>query len=309
MKHEITPGELLSFYALMGYFTGPIQSLISTNVQIQEAVIAADRLFEIMDLEREETENKVTLTPEMIGNIKFNNVSFRYGTRAEIFKKLDLTITKKKITAIVGESGSGKSTLMSLLQNLYPLNEGNITIGNLDIKHASPVSLRNAVSVVPQHIDLFAGTVIENIALGDFNPDMKRILEICENLGIMEFIEKLPGGFQAILGERGADLSGGQRQRIAIARALYKNPEIVILDEATSSLDSISEQYVRSAVQQLKKQGKTVIIIAHRLSTIKNADKIIVLQEGKVTEEGKHDQLLLNEKFYNKLWKQQYGVS
>lgn len=309
MQHEITPGELLSFYALMGYFTGPIQSLITSNVQIQEAVIAADRLFEIMDLEREETENKVTLTPEMIGNIRFNNVSFRYGTRAEVFKNLNLTITKKKITAIVGESGSGKSTLMSLLQNLYPLNEGNITIGNLDIKHASPASLRSMVSVVPQHIDLFAGTVIENIALGDFNPDMKKILEISEKLGIMEFIEKLPGGFQAILGERGADLSGGQRQRLAIARALYKNPEIVILDEATSSLDSISEQYVRSAVQQLKKQGKTVIIIAHRLSTIKSADKIIVLQDGKVTEEGKHDQLILNEKFYTKLWNQQYSVS
>ncbi len=308
IRHEITPGELLSFYALMGYFTDPVKSLITSNVAIQDAVIAADRLFEIMDLEREETDNKVVLKPEMITDIQFRDVSFRYGSRTDIFKNLSLSIPVKKITAIVGSSGSGKSTLMSLMQNLYKLNEGSISIGNMDIKHISNNSLRQMVSVVPQHIDLFAGTIVENIALGDFEPDMQKILAISERLGITEFIEKIPGGFMAIVGERGANLSCGQRQRLAIARALYRNPEILILDEATSSLDSISEKYVQSTLQNLRKQGKTIIIIAHRLSTIKNADKIVVLHEGKLVEEGTHEELLVNENQYKALWKEQYAM-
>jgi ATP-binding cassette, subfamily C, bacteriocin exporter len=308
IKHEITPGELLSFYALLGYFTGPVESLIGSNVDIQNAVIAADRLFEIMDLEREETENKVELKQEMIADIHFNNVSFRYGSRASIFSGLNLNITRGSVTAVVGESGSGKSTLLSLLQNLYTLQEGNITIGSLDIKHISNKSLRQMVSVVPQQIDLFAGTIIENIALGDFEPDMHRVLQISERLGITEFVEKIPGGFSAIVGERGANLSGGQKQRLAIARALYREPEILILDEATSSLDSISEKYVQSTIQYLRKQGKTIIIIAHRLTTIKNADKIIVMKEGKIIEEGQHEELLTNENYYASLWKQQFQL-
>jgi ATP-binding cassette, subfamily C, bacteriocin exporter len=307
IRHEITPGELLSFYALMGYFTDPVKSLITSNVAIQDAVIAADRLFEIMDLEREETDNKVVLKPDMITDIQFRDVSFRYGSRTDIFKNLNLSIPVKKITAIVGSSGSGKSTLMSLMQNLYKLNEGSISIGNMDIKHISNNSLRQMVSVVPQHIDLFAGTIVENIALGDFEPDMQKILAISERLGITEFIEKIPGGFMAIVGERGANLSGGQRQRLAIARALYRNPEILILDEATSSLDSISEKYVQSTLQNLRKQGKTIVIIAHRLSTIKNADKIVVLHEGKLVEEGTHEELLANENQYQSLWNEQYA--
>lgn len=245
----------------------------------------------------------------MVGDVKFKNVAFRYGTRVTIFEDLNLNIPKGKITAVVGESGSGKSTLMSLLQNMYKLQSGLITIGNFDIKYISNDTLRQQVSVVPQQIDLFAGSVIENIALGDYEPDMKRILEISEHLGITEFVEKLPNGFNTYVGENGANLSGGQKQRLAIARALYRDPQILILDEATSALDSISEQYVQRTIRALRAEEKTIIIIAHRLSTIKNADKIVVLDNGKVVEEGQHDDLLKLETAYNRLWTQQFGMA
>jgi len=195
-----------------------------------------------------------------------------------VFENLNLLIKKNTLTAIVGESGSGKTTLVSLLQNIYPLQKGNIRIGDLDLKHISTDSLRKLVAVVPQKIDLFAGSVVENIALGAYEPEMEKVLSICRKLNIIEFIEKLPNGFYTYIGENGVNLSGGEKQRIAIARALYKNPEILILDEATSSLDSASEQYVHNAIQQLKSQHKTVIVIAHRLSTVMRADQIILLK-------------------------------
>jgi len=309
VNQEITPGELMSFYALIGYILNPLASLIDTNRVVQDALIAADRLFQIMDLEMEEVEKeKMVLTPAMIGDISFKNVSFRYGSRVTVFENLNLTIQKNKLTAIVGESGSGKTTLISLLQNIYPLQSGNIEFGNYNLNYISNESLREMVSVVPQKIDLFAGSILENIAIGDLEPDMKTIVDICQSLGIMKFIEKLPGGFQTYVGENGVSLSGGEKQRIAIARALYKNPEILILDEATSSLDSASEQYVQQAIQYLKNQNKTIIIIAHRLSTVMNADEIIVLSEGKLIENGIHPELIDQRGIYYNLWKQQFPM-
>lgn len=308
LNNHITPGELLSFYALLSYFNGPLNSLIGMNKVIQNAFIAADRLFEIMDLEREKDENKIILEPTMIGNIEFKNVNFRYGTHVTVFEDFSLSIPVGKVTALVGESGSGKSTLISILQNLYPIHKGTINIGDIDLKYIDNNSLRQLIGVVPQKIDLFAGNVIENICVGNYQPDMKKIISICSGLGIMEFIEKLPQGFKTYLGENGVTLSGGQRQRLALARALYKDPEILMLDEATSSLDSGSEYYVQRMIDILKEKGKTVIVIAHRLSTIYNADKIVVIDKGKVVEEGKHQELLTNKSFYHQLWKQQFPM-
>ena len=308
IDRTLTPGELMSCYALVGYLTGPISRLITMNRTVQDALIAADRLFEIMDLEREEGENKVEMTPEMIGDVRFQNVSFRYGTRVEVFQDLVLSLPKGKMTAVVGESGSGKSTLMSLLQNIYPVDKGQVIIGDLDIRHISNASLRRLVGAVPQHIDLFAGHVIDNIAVGDFEPDMRRVLQVSKALGINEFVEKLPNGYHTYLGENGASLSGGQKQRLAIARALYQSPEILILDEATSSLDSLSEQHVQRAIGDFRAQGKTVIVIAHRLSTVMNADHIVVLEQGKVVEEGTHAELLARRAHYYRLWEYQFPV-
>lgn len=306
INQEITPGTLLSFYALIAYILSPIAALVTSNQTMQDAMIAADRLFQIMDLEQEQDEsNKITLTPEMVSDVRFKNVSFRYGSRKQVFSDLSLTIQKGKVTAIIGESGCGKTTLLSLLQNIYPIQSGIIEIGDYDIKHVSNVSLRNIVGAVPQHIDLFAGTIVENIAFGDFEPDMKRVIEICKTLQISDFIENLPNGYMTYLGEHGVSLSGGEKQRLAIARALYKNPEILILDEATSALDSYSESIVKKTIQSLRDSGKTIIVITHRLSTIFDAEMIFLMEKGCILEAGSHQQLLAISGKYHSYCKQQ----
>lgn len=306
IDRAITPGELLSFYALVGYFTSPISQLIGMNKTIQNALIASDRLFEIMDLEREEQTEKIDLKRESMGDILFNEISFSYGSRAEVFTDFSCKFRKGCITAIVGESGSGKTTIAALIQNLYPLKKGKIQIGEYDINYISHFSLRHLISVVPQQIDLFSGNVIDNIALGEELPDIQRIVDITKSLGILPFIEKLPNGLQTYLGENGALLSGGQKQRIAIARALYRNPEVLILDEATSSLDTDSELTIQKALSDFKAKGKTLIVIAHRLSTIAHSDTIMVLKEGQVVEEGSHDELMqMNDSVYKSMWQKQ----
>ncbi|MEO7531645.1 MAG: ATP-binding cassette domain-containing protein, partial [Sediminibacterium sp.] len=264
----------------------------------------------IIDLETETSnENKIELSPALIGDICCKDVYFRYGTRVTVFESLSFHLVKGNTTAIVGESGSGKSTLLSLLQNLYPLNAGAITIGGLDIQYISNRSLRQMVSVVPQQIDLFAGTVAENISIGDTEPDMERILFLSGKLGIHDFVEKLPASYNTLLNEQGINLSGGQRQRIAIARALYRNPEILILDEATASLDPASEQKVQETLAWFKQMGKTIIIIAHRLSTIRHCDEIIVLKAGRLIEQGSHYKLLESKGEYYQLWQYHSGTT
>ncbi len=308
LQNEITPGELMSFYALTGYLTGPVSSLIGMNKTIQNALIAADRLFEIMDLEAERSEETFPIKKSDVGDIAFRDVFFRYGSRVNVFEGLSLVFPKGKISGVIGESGSGKSTLVSLLQNLYPLQSGNIYIGEQNIKLVENGSLRRIVSVVPQRIDLFAGNVLENIALGDYQPDMQRVVHICHRLGMMDFVEGLPNGFGTYLGENGASLSGGQKQRVAIARALYRDPEILILDEATASLDPDSEQFVQQAIRMLAAEGKTVIFITHRLAAVQEFDRLYVLDKGKLVEEGKHAELVAKEGKYFQMIRKQLVV-
>lgn len=308
LDNDLTPGTLLMFYTLISYVVSPIVGLINANADIQDAMIAADRLFQIMDLEQEDnSETKIELTDDMIGDITFSHVSFRYGTRKEVFKDLNLTIEHGKTTAIVGESGSGKTTLASLLQNIYPIQEGKITIGNYELDQFSNESLRRYISTVPQSVELFMGTLAENIAVGQFQPEFKKISMLIKLLGLEDFVSNLPSGINTQIGEHGASLSGGERQRVAIARSLYKEPRVLILDEATSSLDSISENYVQQTLKKLVEQGVTIIVIAHRLSTIKSADNVIVLEKGKVAENGKHDELLAKKGTYYHLWHEQYN--
>jgi ABC-type bacteriocin transporter len=307
---QLSPGELLSFYALVGYFTGPAASLIGSNKMVQDALIAADRLFEIIDLELETSdEHKLDLTAELVGDIEFKEVAFRYGGRKLVFPALSLLIRKGASTAIVGESGSGKSTLLSLLQNLYPLDGGSISIGGNNILQISNSSLRKIISVVPQQIDLFAGTYIENIAIGDPEPDIRLVLQLSRLLGIHEFVETLPATYNTYLGGQGFSLSGGQRQRVAIARALYRQPEVLVLDEATSSLDPLAEQMVQATLTWFKQQGKTIILIAHRLTSVQHCDAILVLKNGILVEQGNHGQLLNTRGHYATLWAANHSLS
>ena len=302
MDGNMTAGELMSFYALIGYFTSPVASLIGANKSIRNATIAADRLYEILDMETEDTGEKMEMTHEMMGNILFEDVTFAYGTRKNIFEGLNLCIKKGEITAIVGESGSGKTTIASLLQNLYEISGGRIMIGDYDIRYLSNKSLRELISSVPQQITLFSGTLVQNVAVGETEPDMEKVLSLCTQLGLMDWINSMPEGLYGQVGENGSLLSGGQKQRLAIARALYRDPEVLVLDEATSSLDSISERYVQQVVQSLKQAGKTVIVIAHRLSTIRSADSIVVMSQGKVAESGNFNQLMQRQGEFYRLW-------
>jgi len=303
----ITAGELLSFYAIIGYFSGPISSIIGMNKVLQDAMIASDRLFEIMDLEPEErNREKPQLSREMIGDINFKNVTFAYGSQPPIFQDLTVEFKKGKMTALVGESGSGKTTILSLVQRIYCVQEGTIFIGPHPIESLSVESLRRVISVVPQQIDIFATSLLENISIGDPSPNLDRAENICQQLGMDSFIARLPDGIHTKLDENGLNLSGGQRQRIAIARALYREPAVLILDEATSMLDSISEQYIHDTLISFLKKGGTIIQIAHRLSTITHADEIIVMDNGSVIEQGNHNNLLSrkNGLYYN-LWARQ----
>ncbi len=309
ISNEFTPGTLLSFYALLGYILGPVNSLVNASQVMQDAFIAADRLFQIMDLECEEIEeNKICLTREMIGDIRFSHISFRYGSRLQVFDDLNLAFSKGEISAIVGESGSGKSSIIALLENLYAPQSGIIEIGNYNIRQIQQDSLRAHIGIVPQQVELISASIAENIAFGEPEPDMRRIIDICGMLKMREFIEKIPGAYNAALGEHGISLSGGERQRLAIARALYRDPEILILDEATSALDATAESHVRQMIGSMKSHGKTVLIITHRFRSIMFADKIFVLHKGRLTEEGNHQTLMAGKGYYFSLWKQQFPM-
>jgi ATP-binding cassette, subfamily C, bacteriocin exporter len=217
-----------------------------------------------------------------------------------------MMLRKGEMTGLAGESGSGKTTVINLLQKLYPLRKGKICTGPVSLDQIETESLRKMYGVVPQQVELFTGSILENITPGDDEPDMRRIMKLCEEIGIAEAISRLPNGFQTVPGVHGTALSGGQRQCIAIARALYRDPEVVIFDEATSSLDSESERYIKEAVRMLKKRGKTIIVIAHRLSTIMEADTIYLMQDGRIVESGTHSSLIRNKNAYYNLWNRQF---
>ncbi|MBS2099756.1 peptidase domain-containing ABC transporter [Carboxylicivirga linearis] len=301
INQQLTPGQLMSFFAITSFFTGPVSRLLGMNKTIQGAVIATDRLFEILDLKREtDDRNSYNKLEELIiGDIKFKDVEFQYTLEQELFKNLSFTINKGCITALVGDSGSGKSTIGYLLQGLYPISSGAISIGHADINNVEHTQLRKAVGVVPQNIELFAGNLIENIALGDYSPDMNRIYEIIDLLNLHDIIDNLPEGLNTWLGENANQLSGGQRQRLAIARMLYLNPEIYVFDEATSFLDDRTETGIKNLILDLKKKGKTIIMVAHRMSTINIAEQILVFEKGKVIESGNYNDLIsLNGRFF-----------
>jgi ABC-type multidrug transport system fused ATPase/permease subunit len=298
-KHEIYVGDLTTFIMYSIFVGAAMGSFPDLYANLQKAVGASERVLEILHEQGEDIsiiESKNGIKQPIKGGLAFDNVLFAYPSRPEItvLKGISFNADAGQRVAIVGPSGSGKSTMASLILQFYHPQNGNILFDGKPADNYSLTDIRNQVAIVPQDVLLFGGTIMENIAYGRLNASKEDIIQAAKRANAHQFISSFPEGYETVVGERGVKLSGGQRQRIAIARALLKNPSILILDEATSSLDSESERLVQEALEELMKD-RTSIIIAHRLSTIREADKIIVLEKGHIVESGSHVELIGNE--------------
>lgn len=304
---QMKPGEFFSFLAAMFMAYAPLKKLASANVFIQRAIAAANRVFEMLDTEHEFVHDRGRATlPAISRSLEFQNVSFRYeGSDDPAIAHIDLAVEFGEVIALVGKSGSGKSTLMSLVPRFYDPSEGRILIDGLDLKEVTLASLRAQIAIVSQDTVLFDESVRANIAYGRPDASEEEIIQAARAGYAWEFIEELPNGLDTLIGENGVTLSGGQRQRLAIARAILRNPPLLILDEATSALDTESERKVQAALAELMK-NRTTLVIAHRLSTVQHADRIVVLDEGRVVEAGIHHELLRRNGVYTRLHQTQF---
>ncbi len=308
-KGEMATGQLFSFIIYSGFIGGSIGGLADIYTRIQKAIGATEELLGIFDYKvefEEDDRNLSTINSSSLkikGHIRFENVSFSYPSRKDVrvLNRINLEILPGQKIALVGSSGAGKSTLVSLICKLYENYSGNIFLDNINYKILRPQDVRRHLAVVPQEVILFGGTIRENIAYGKPNASEEEIVEAAKIAYAWEFIEKFPEKLNTIVGERGVQLSGGQKQRIAIARAVIKNPEILILDEATSSLDSESEYFIQLALEKIM-ENRTSIIIAHRLSTVRKVDKIVVINQGEIVETGTHIDLMRKKASMYKKW-------
>ena len=299
-----TPGNFFSFFAALFFLYEPIKRLNKENHNVQQGLAASQRVFEIIDRKPEiEDKPDAAELEEIHGVIELKNVSFKYDEKV-VLNNIDLKINKNEVVALVGESGVGKTTLANLIPRFYDITEGCLEIDGIDVRNVTLTSLRKNIALVTQDVILFNDSIRNNIAYG-VTPDQERLVRAASMAFAHEFIVKFAKGYDTMVGEKGVRLSGGQKQRIAIARALYKNAPILILDEATSSLDAISEIEVQRALENLMK-GRTTIIIAHRLSTIMNANRIVVLEKGMIAQVGTHSSLIETDGPYKRLYELQF---
>ncbi len=323
LNNQLPAGDLIAFLLLTLFVAGSIATFPALYSQFQEALGASKRIFDLLD---EESDLPEPETPQVLssvqGHLAFEAVSFRYGDIADssdgavgklmndrgdalVLKNLSLSADPGEVVALVGPSGAGKSTLITLIPRFYDPSQGRVTLDGVDLRQLDTHALRRHIGIVPQETQLFSGTVAENIRYGKPEATEEELEDAAKAANAHDFITEFPNGYATVVGERGVKLSGGQRQRIAIARALLKNPKILILDEATSSLDSESEALVQAALDTLM-QGRTVFVIAHRLSTIRNADRILVLERGQIIQSGTHAALMAQGGLYRDLYEKQF---
>ena len=298
----MTIGQLVAYYTYFTMLTGPVSSLSSMANVISAGMVSVERIGKLLDAvpEIKQAKNPRTLENPQ-GRLEFDEVEFGYEPTKRVLRKFTLDVESGKKVALVGPSGSGKSTIASLLMRFFDVSAGAIRIDGIDIRDLSTESLRNTVGIVLQESFLFSGTIEDNIRYSCENATHEQVVEAAKMANAHDFIMEQTGGYQAIVGENGAMLSGGQKQRIAIARAILKNPAVLILDEATSALDTVAEAAVQEALDTLM-QNRTTVIIAHRLSTVRNADLIVVLKDGKIAQQGSHSQLLQQGGIYRDLY-------
>lgn len=301
VSNTLSAEDFLGFLFIIFQLVVPIKNLSGVNNSIQQSSVSAERIFEIIDYPLEIIESKEAAEKNSFDkSIELKNVCFEYDKKKTVIKNVSLKIDKSQVIALVGPSGSGKSTLADLIARFYDVTSGSILIDGADVKSISLKSLRNLIGIVQQETILFNDTIRNNIVFGLENVSEDKLIEICKSANAYDFILKTENGLDTVIGERGLKLSGGQRQRISIARTLLRNPAILILDEATSSLDSQSEITVQNAIEKLM-TGRTSIVIAHRLSTVRNADYIFVLEKGEIAESGNHEELLEMNGLYKRL--------
>ena len=309
VKDKMTIGEMIIFETYIAYFITPIKRFAELNVTYSKSIAGIERVFDIFDIKPEihEKENALIFSGKEDVRIAFQNVNFRYNKTASeyILKDISFSIEPEEKVALIGSSGCGKSTIINLLARFYDIDSGKISFGNRDLYDYSMASIYNQMGIVFQETILFSGTIEENVRYGKINATIQELERAAEAANATDFIKNFPDGWNTMIGERGTGLSGGQKQRISIARVFLKNPKLLILDEATSALDSESEAQVQDALDNLMKK-RTTIIIAHRLSTIVNADKIIVMDKGKIVEIGTHEQLLQLNGRYKELYDMQF---
>ena len=307
MQRGLNPEDFIRFILILFSILGPIKQMGNVNLRIQTGYASAERIFSLLDTPKDIIERSNPLQLKSFNkHIEFKNLSFEYEeSEGLVLSNINFKINKGEVVAIVGPSGAGKSTIADLIPRFYDPKDGEILIDQENIKKLSLASLRKNMGIVTQDVILFNDTIKNNIAYAQPKATMESIINACKAANALEFIEEIPEGFEAIIGERGVKLSGGQKQRIAIARALLKNPPILILDEATSSLDTESEKKVQTAIEALLKD-RTALIIAHRLSTVQTANKIITIEKGRISEIGTHDELYSNDGLYRKLYDIQF---
>ncbi|HRP88853.1 MAG TPA: ABC transporter ATP-binding protein [Edaphocola sp.] len=305
LNYEITPGVIIAFNMYLALLFRPLRMLADKFNTLQMGLIAANRVMQLLDSEEYLHQNGTKIANSINGAISFDDVYFSYKPGVPVLNGISFEVKTGETLALVGHTGAGKSSIISILTRLYPIQSGKIKIDNIDLEEYDIYSLRKHIGIVLQDVYLFSGTILENLTLGDNSISEQKVMEICQSLGIHHFIQQLPGGYKHQVLERGNNLSQGQRQLLSFARALLFNPSVLILDEATSSIDSESEILIQAAIDKMI-QGRTAIVIAHRLSTIRKADKIIVLDKGEIKEEGDHEGLL---KIPNGIYAQMYEAA